>query len=178
MNLIFIYGPPASGKLTVAQELSKLTGYPIFHNHMTRDIVHGLFPKKLEENYELVNILRDDVLKYCTLNNISLIFTWVYDGPEDDEPLKRKVETVTENGGKILFVELTTPHNILLERVTNDSRKKHKKLTDPELLSHLLKSKAYSSIPYNSIFKVDTSTHTPKESAELITEHFNLIKIG
>ena len=48
MNLVFIYGPPAVGKLTVAKELSLITGYPLFHNHLTRDLVHELFPIALK----------------------------------------------------------------------------------------------------------------------------------
>jgi len=39
MRLIFIYGPPATGKLTVAKELAKLTKYKIFHNHLTVDLI-------------------------------------------------------------------------------------------------------------------------------------------
>jgi tRNA uridine 5-carbamoylmethylation protein Kti12 len=35
VKLIFISGMPAVGKLTVAQELAKLTGYRPFHNHLT-----------------------------------------------------------------------------------------------------------------------------------------------
>lgn len=38
MRLIFIYGLPATGKLTVAQELAKRTGYKLFHNHLKRRI--------------------------------------------------------------------------------------------------------------------------------------------
>ena len=37
MNLIFIWGPAASGKLTVGQKLSQLTGIPLFHNHLVVD---------------------------------------------------------------------------------------------------------------------------------------------
>lgn len=43
MKLIFIYGSPAVGKLTVAKELSKKIGYPIFHNHLTVDLAKVLF---------------------------------------------------------------------------------------------------------------------------------------
>jgi hypothetical protein len=43
MNLVVIYGPPASGKLTVAQELSAITGYKLFHNHLTVNAVAALF---------------------------------------------------------------------------------------------------------------------------------------
>jgi len=34
MNLVFLHGPAASGKLTVGRELSRLTGYRLFHNHL------------------------------------------------------------------------------------------------------------------------------------------------
>jgi len=34
-TLVFIVGPPAVGKMTVGRELSSLTGFPFFHNHLT-----------------------------------------------------------------------------------------------------------------------------------------------
>ena len=35
-NLVQIIGPQAVGKMTVGQELSKITGYKLFYNHMTK----------------------------------------------------------------------------------------------------------------------------------------------
>jgi replication-associated recombination protein RarA len=32
-SLVFIYGPPAAGKLTVAEALAMRTGHKVFHNH-------------------------------------------------------------------------------------------------------------------------------------------------
>ncbi|MFY9484436.1 MAG: hypothetical protein WAP74_02320 [Patescibacteria group bacterium] len=46
MKLIFMYGPPAAGKLTVAKKLAKLTGYKIFHNQLTVDLITSIFPVK------------------------------------------------------------------------------------------------------------------------------------
>ena len=43
MNLVFIYGPPGVGKLTVAKELAGLTGYKLFHNHLSIDWVLPVF---------------------------------------------------------------------------------------------------------------------------------------
>lgn len=34
MKLVFIFGSGAVGKMTVGQELMKLTGLRLFHNHM------------------------------------------------------------------------------------------------------------------------------------------------
>ena len=41
-----------------ANELAKITGFPVFHNHLTRDIVHELYPHTLGEHYDLVHDLR------------------------------------------------------------------------------------------------------------------------
>ena len=175
MNLIYLYGPPATGKLTVAQELSKLTGYPVFHNHLTRDLVQSLYPGNVMDHYDLVDALREDVMQYCALNNTDFIFTSVYDGPEDDEVVSKRVNIVTENGGGVLFVELTAPHDVLLERVGNESRKQHKKIHEPKQLASLLKTKAYGSVLYDNVLKLDTSVMNPLQSAELIAKHFGII---
>jgi hypothetical protein len=43
MNLIFLHGPAAVGKLTVARELAHLTGFGLFHNHLTVDALTAVF---------------------------------------------------------------------------------------------------------------------------------------
>ena len=48
MKLVIIFGPHAVGKMTVGQELSKITGLKLFHNHMTIDIVSDLFANMLQ----------------------------------------------------------------------------------------------------------------------------------
>lgn len=174
MNLIFIYGPPATGKLTIANELSSLTGLPVFHNHLTRDIVKSLYPENLQENYGLVNVLREDVFEYCALHNTSLIFTFVYSGEEDDIIVAEMIEKITDNGGEVLIVELTAPNATLLERVANESRKKHMKLVDPETLASILRTSAFHSVPYENIYKIDTSVIDPANAAKLIQQHFKL----
>ena len=43
MQLVFIHGAPAVGKLTVARELAALTGFRLFHNHLTVDLAGSVF---------------------------------------------------------------------------------------------------------------------------------------
>ena len=43
MKLIFISGLPGVGKLTVAKEVSALTGYKLFHNHLVVDLLLSVF---------------------------------------------------------------------------------------------------------------------------------------
>ena len=43
MKLVFILGDAAVGKMTVGQELMKITGLRLFHNHMTIEPVIEIF---------------------------------------------------------------------------------------------------------------------------------------
>lgn len=42
MRVVFIHGPAAAGKYTIANELSKISGIPLFHNHLTVDLAKTL----------------------------------------------------------------------------------------------------------------------------------------
>lgn len=53
MKLILIYGPEASGKLTVAGELAAITGYRVFHNHVSIEVARSVFHLGTEEFAEL-----------------------------------------------------------------------------------------------------------------------------
>jgi shikimate kinase len=177
MNLIFLYGPPASGKLTVAEKLSKLTGIPLFHNHLSRDLVKDIYGDKLRDNYALVDRLRFDVLDYCSRNHTDLILTYVYEGSDDDSNVRDFVKTIEDNGGKVLFVELSANKNDLIERVDNESRKKYKKLIDPAIMETLTEDMSIYSIPFVDSLKINTSESTPDESAQRIVETFKLVTL-
>ncbi|MCC3359301.1 AAA family ATPase, partial [Bacillus sp. REN16] len=43
MKFVHIFGPQAVGKMTVGQELAKITELKLFHNHMTIDLVSNFF---------------------------------------------------------------------------------------------------------------------------------------
>lgn len=171
MNLLFLYGPPASGKLTIGNELKKLTGYPLFHNHLTYDFVHSLYPDNLPDHFDLIDNLRLNVIEYCARNNTGLIYTYVYEGTDDDEFVTSIINTVESHDGKIIFIEVSCPDDVLLSRVGNKSRKAYQKLTDQAKLSTLLKERRFASMPQSEILKVDTSKVSPTEAAEYILSH-------
>ncbi|MEL7221843.1 MAG: hypothetical protein AAGJ93_11020 [Bacteroidota bacterium] len=43
MNFLLLTGPPAVGKMTVGQAISKQLGYPLFHNHHSIELTLELF---------------------------------------------------------------------------------------------------------------------------------------
>ena len=174
MNLVFLYGPPASGKLTVAEKLSKLTGIPLFHNHLSRDLVKDIYGDTLRDNYALVDRIRFDVLDYCSTNNTDLIFTYVYEGSDDDVNVRDFIKTIEDNGGEVLFVELYANKDDLIDRVDNESRKKYKKLIDPVIMETLTEDMSIYSIAFVDSLKINTSKLTSDESAQTIVETFKL----
>jgi hypothetical protein len=76
VNLLFLHGPPAAGKYTIARAVSDATGLPLFHNHLIVDAVHAVFPfgspgfVALRERFWL------DVIRAAVAENRSLIFTF------------------------------------------------------------------------------------------------------
>ena len=58
MKLVFIYGPPAVGKLTVAKVLAQRTNFKPFHNHLTVDVVMSFFEHGSESYYKMVREIR------------------------------------------------------------------------------------------------------------------------
>ncbi len=175
MKLIFIYGPPASGKLTIASKLSEVTNIPLFHNHLSRDLVGDIYKDKLMDNYELVNQIRRDVMDYCSKNNTDLIFTYVYENEESDhEMVKEMVDIIESNGGVVKFVELTADRNDLISRVDNQSRKQFKKLTDPEKMTELTEDMSKFSISGIDSVKIDTSKLSPDQAVDKIVQEFKL----
>lgn len=174
MKLIFLSGPPASGKLTVAEKLSERTGIPLFHNHLSRDLVRDIYGDKLRDNYELVDRIRSDVLDYCSKNNTDLIFTYVYEGSDDDANVRNFMKTIENNKGEVLFVELSASRADLISRVDNESRKKFKKLIDPAIMEKITVDPSIYSIPFVDSLKINTSELTPDQSAKTIVDEFRL----
>lgn len=174
MKLLFLYGPPASGKLTIAEKLSDITNIPLFHNHLTRDMVNDIYGENLLKHYELVDQIRLDVLGYCASQGTDLIFTYVYGGKFDDDNIRKFTKAIENHGGEVVFIELTADRDDLIERVSSESRKRFKKLTDPEVMAKITENMSNYSIPFVDPVRIDTSKMSPDESAKFIAKELKL----
>lgn len=175
MKLIIIYGPPAVGKLTVAEELSKLTGIKLFHNHMTCDLGEHFFPFATRPYSKIVDGTRMLVFETCAEYDLDLIFTFVY-APLVDMPYIEEIERIVGKvGGEVFFVRLHAPQSVLEERVVLEERRRFRKLKSVEKLRRIMEySDLFSEIPGRESLSLDTSKLSPAESARLIVEHFGL----
>ena len=73
MKLVFLIGNGAVGKMTVGQELMKLTGLRLFHNHMTIEPVIEVFGYY---NGTVVSKMRKIIFEeFAKSDNYGMIFT-------------------------------------------------------------------------------------------------------
>jgi hypothetical protein len=172
-TLVYIYGPPASGKLTVAGRLSELTGIPLFHNHLTVNALRPVFafgsPPFMEANRKV----RQAVFEVAAGAGISLIFTnnSAWSGPDPRTRFEEAAESyrriVENHGGRTLFVRLTASQPVLEERLANESRRAHEKLVDVVRLRELLAELDPSPLHPDDL-TIDTGAMSPEESAAMI----------
>lgn len=176
MRLIFIYGPPAAGKLTVAQELAALTNYKVFHNHLSIDCVEPIFEFGTKSFWKLVEKIRLDVIGEAARENVSLIYTFCYAKDYDDRHVEQILETVESNGGEVCFVLLACRREELEKRVLEESRKHFGKANNLEILNEILdKYELLSPVPQRESFVIDNSNLSAQETAKKIVLHFKLL---
>ena len=173
MKLIFLYGPPASGKYTIAKAIAQKTGYKLFHNHLTVDLAKGVFDYGTKAFWELVHKIRLDIFEKAAKENISgMIFTYVYEKDSDDSFVKQVLEKVNSNGGEIIFIQIYCDKETLLKRVKEDSRKQFQKVkTEEGLLEMLGKGDLLSSIPFVQNHKIDNTNLTVTETITKALEY-------
>lgn len=177
MKMIFLYGPPAVGKLTVAKELAKITSYKLFHNHLTVDLVSSLYEWGSPKYWEYLRSIREQLLANLAKDNVDIIFTYVYAAGEDEEVMERMFKKVEENGGEVLLVQLTTSIEKLKERIVAEDRRQFKKMHKTESLeSWINQYKLFEAYPNRQNLIVDNSEMDPNEVANLIVEKYNLNK--
>src|SRR5438270_6300026 len=107
MNFVVIFGPPAVGKMTVGQELARLTGYKLFHNHVTIDLVSEYFEFGTPPFSRLVREFRARIIQEAAASEMAgLIFTfvWALDDERDKQFIDELKESVAKEGGKTYFV--------------------------------------------------------------------------
>lgn len=175
MKLIFIYGSPAVGKLTVAQEIEKQTGYKVFHNHLTIDAVSPVFEFGSEPFWKLVHQFRIETIAEAARHNVNLIYTFCYAKDSDDAHVERILKTVEENGGEVYFVLLRAEKCEIEKRMLSESRKNYSKLKNVEYLNEIWKNnELFSPVPFGESLIIDNTNLSAEETAKQIIEHFRI----
>jgi len=175
MYVVFLYGAPATGKLTVGRQLAKLTGFHLFHNHLTVDLLLSVFDFGSEPFIRLREQIWLSIFSEAAKNDTSLIFTFAPEKTVSDKFVANTIETVASAGGEVLFVELSCLPDELEKRIENSSRSEFGKLSSLAEYRALKQAGVFDfpKIPIPAL-SIDT-THTPPDAtAQQICQHFSL----
>jgi hypothetical protein len=175
MKLIIIYGPEATGKLTVAKKLAAETGFRLFHNHISVDVARTLFDFDTKEFSDLIWDVRLLVFEHAAKANFpGLIFTWAYSHPDFLPYLNRIKTVVTRYRGTIHYVFVSCSVEEAERRVVQKDRSTVGKITSVESLQRQFQKKHYCVIPDTDTLAIDNTNLAPDEVVNRILTHFAL----
>jgi broad-specificity NMP kinase len=175
MKLIFIYGAPAVGKLTVANEIAEQTNFKVFHNHLSIDAIEPIFDFGTKPFARLIDLIRVETIAEAARENVDLIHTFCYAKDSDDKYVAKITKAVESNGGEICFVLLTCERDELEKRVLEESRKQFGKADNLEILNEILDKYDLSSpVPERRSLQIDNTNLSPAATARKIIKYYKL----
>ncbi|MFD1850441.1 AAA family ATPase [Oceanobacillus bengalensis] len=185
MKFVLIFGPQAVGKMTVGQEVEKITDLKLFHNHMTIELLEpflGFSP----EMWKLSNLFREEIFKAVANSEMAgMIFTyvWAFDQQEDWDYVDKVCEIFEAKGASIYFVELEVDLDERLERNKSPHRLEHKPTkrnvdwSEKELKKTMEEYRLNSyegEVKRDNYIKINNTKLSAIEVAKIISERFNL----
>lgn len=181
MKLVLLIGDGAVGKMTVGQELTKITDLKLFHNHISIEPVLEVFG---EVNKEVINDFRESVFRnFAKSDKYGLIFTYIWDF--DSEEDWKYVEQIVDifKGAEVYCVELVAPLEIRLQRNVTENRLKNKaskrdlEASNRRVVKCTENYRVVSNdgeVPFENYIRIDNSNLGPDIVAKMIKDKFNL----
>ena len=169
MQVVFIFGPTASGKLTVAREVAAMTGFRLFPDHLAVNLLSTVFDTGMRAFVRIREWAWTEVLREAVHENRSLVFTFKPQASIRSSFLSHACVIIERLGGEIVFVELTCPEAVIETRIENDDRRALGKLASVAEYRRLRDQGAFEfrTMPTPKV-KVDTGECTPGEAANRI----------
>ena len=183
MDLIVLIGSGAVGKMTVGQELMKITDFRLFHNHMMIEPVIEVFGDYCGP---VVGRLREVIFEeFLKTKYRGMIFTymWAFDMQEDWDYIRSVAERFEATGGNVYYVELVADQSVRLERNRTENRLRNKAskrdlaVSQERLLREDSRYRLVSregEIPFENYIRIDNTRMEPQEAARLIKDKFAL----
>lgn len=179
MKLLFIYGPPAVGKLTVAKEVAKLTGFKVFHNHLSIDAILPVFEFGSEPFTRLIELIRVETVAEAARRGVDLIYTFCYAKGLDEMHVEAVKKAARDNGGDVHFVLLTCEPDELRRRVVLEDRREFGKANTVEMMNMFLETYDLTEpIPYANTTVIDNTHLSPVDVAAQIVAKTRLQAIS
>lgn len=177
MKLLFLYGAPAVGKLSVAEEIAKRTGFKVFHNHLSIDCIVPIFESGSPSFFKLVELIGVETVAEAARADQDLITTFCYAKGLDEPHVEQIIQAVEKNGGEVCFVLLIADKIELEKRVLEASRQKYGKAKTVEKMRYFFDNyELFSPVPGRESLHIDNTHISVEMTAQRIIEHFDLAR--
>jgi len=175
MKLIFLWGPAAAGKLTVARELARLTELPVFHNHLVVDALLEKLPFGHPDFIRLRESMWMAGFETAASTGKSLIFTFQPEPTVSAGFPERVIDLLRNTQDEVKFVRLVISGEEQEKRLTNQSRKEFRKLVSLDLLRELRDGfeQSEAEMPPADLV-IDSGIDEPETAARRIAAAFDL----
>ncbi|MDV2581389.1 AAA family ATPase [Alkalibacillus haloalkaliphilus] len=127
-KFVFIFGPQAVGKMTVGEELAKMTDLKLFHNHMAIEMLEPLYGFT-PEMWRLTSLIRNEIFdSFANSDAYGLIFTkvWNLSSEKECEGIERLFQRFESKGCDVCIVELEADTEERLQRNRSSHRLEQK----------------------------------------------------
>lgn len=183
--LWLFWGRMLWGKMTVGQELAKITNLRLFYNHMSIELPRKLFAHTEREWNVLNESIRQTVFELFAKGDFpGLIFTCMcaFDMPSEFDYLQKLIDLFRENGANCCVVELCADFDERLVRNRSENRllykesKRDQEWSEAEMrktsAKYCLNSYGGQKLPFKNYLKIDNMSLEPGEVAGRIQAHF------
>jgi predicted kinase len=174
-SLIFLYGPPAVGKYTVAKALTAELNWPLFHNHVVIDCVNALIQRGEDGFLDACADVRIALTSRALASGKSHVSTFVYATGTDDAFVARIRAAVDAARARFCAVRLHGSVETLNQRCVAPHRAPMKKIATVESLQNVLDQyDCFGAIPDIDSLAIDTDRSSVIEAVALIRAHFGI----
>ena len=183
MKLILLFGAGAVGKMTVGQELMKITDLRLFHGHMSIEPVIEVFGHFHVAAIERIREVIFD--EFAKSHQYGMIFTymWPFDSQFAWDYIDGLADIFRQQGADIYYIELVAAQEVRLQRHTTENRLNNKaSKRDLEWSTALLlrEDEKYrlvsrdGEISFENYIKIDNTSLPPDVVAQTIKDKFCL----
>jgi cytidylate kinase len=176
-HLIVIFGPPGSGKDTIAQQIAEQLDFSLANDLMFTEFASTWFDSSDTAFWTVVPHIRQYILTAIARSyNLGLVipYTWDFDISGDREYIEKLSKTFDENKWTIHFVELRANLTTRMKRMTDLSSLSTKEIESIVMESADYRYNSEGQFPLNyELIEINTDKTTIEENvAEILSKIF------
>jgi len=176
-SIIYLLGPPAVGKFTVAKAIAEINGAAVVDNQLINLPIFSLLTgwpdaEVTEGMWREIDFVRDAVFRIIeevAPRSVSYVLTNALEEEPEAYVLYERVKRIAASRGSLFLpVVLMCEREEQLRRIPDPSRTQRLKTDDRERAKEYLESTTFFTPGEEDLLTIDTTTMSPGRAADLV----------